>query len=139
MAEICQRIHHDHLIVVFVKLILFRPIHIVTENLGLASSVYLRSWYRLLWGKRKADLISTNNSKDFPPTPSDSNLNGFPWSLKVPILFHLHFIGENGDYMFMELQKLRHRPQNTCASSFLENLGKQVSLFKREYPKECKR
>lgn len=33
MAEICQRVHHDHQIVVFVWLTLFMPICIATENL----------------------------------------------------------------------------------------------------------
>lgn len=62
MAEICQRVHHDHIIVVFVWLTLLNGnLCGHREPIVLPGSVYLN---RLLWGKRKTDLISTNNSKD---------------------------------------------------------------------------
>lgn len=67
------------------------------EPIVLPVSVYLRSWYRLLWGTRKSDFISTNNYKDFFP-PSDNNLKKwyklpFPWYLRSQHCFTLISLG----------------------------------------------
>lgn len=82
MAEICQRVHQDHLIVVFVRLILLRPTHVVTENLGLARFCLFKALIQIALREGKTRFNEHQQFQGFPPTPSDSNLNGLSY------LFH---------------------------------------------------
>lgn len=82
MAEICQRVHHDHLIFVFVWLILLRPIHVATENQGLARFCLFKELVQIALREEKTRFNQHQQFQGFPPTLSDSNLNGLSY------LFH---------------------------------------------------
>lgn len=114
------------------------------EPIVLPGSVYLRSRYRFALRKGKNRFNQHQQFQGFFVPPSDSNLKKwfklpFPWSHKVPILFHLIFTGERGDNTFMELQTPRYKPQDIGASSCLEIIGKLVSQFKGRHTTAHKR
>lgn len=91
-AEICQRVHHDHLILCLCGwLILLRPIHVATENRGLARFCLFKELTQIALREEKTRSNQHQQFQGFPPNPSDSNLNGLMYLLPEVTRFQYCF------------------------------------------------